>query len=158
MSIDWKLVRKITPKERGNRGIFPSNKVPSGVAEYESCLERDFYIELNHAPSVKKFQHQPITIAYKDSKGKNRTYTPDVDVVYMKGMHGLYEIKYEDEIINPSEENKEKWDAAEKWAKQRGIEFEVLTEKHIRTARKENIWIRQFLKDFVKKILIFILA
>ncbi len=76
----------------------------------------------------------------------------------MKGMHGLYEIKYEDEIINPSEENKEKWDAAEKWAKQRGIEFEVLTEKHIRTVRKENIWIRQFLKDFVKKILIFILT
>ncbi|MHA1438987.1 MAG: hypothetical protein ACTSPD_15555 [Promethearchaeota archaeon] len=42
MSIDWIQARKVIPKERGNRGIFPSHKVPSGFAEYESCLERRF--------------------------------------------------------------------------------------------------------------------
>ncbi len=69
MSIDWIPARKITPKERGNRGIFPSHKVPSGFAGYESCLERDIILLLHHAPDVKRFQHQPKTIVYKNSKG-----------------------------------------------------------------------------------------
>lgn len=49
MSLDWipnGSVRKINPKERGNRELFPSSKVPSGIAEYESCLERDKILKL----------------------------------------------------------------------------------------------------------------
>ena len=44
MSIDWipkSAARVIQAKERGNRGFFPSSKVPNGIVEYESCLERD---------------------------------------------------------------------------------------------------------------------
>ncbi len=141
MSIDWIPTRKITPKEQGNRGIIPSNKVPIGFVEYESCLERDFYLELNHAPDVIKFQHQPKTLGYKDKKGKNRKYTPDVYVEYIDGINGLYEIKYEEELVKRSKINSEKWNVAEDWAKQRGIEFAILTEKQIRTARRENIWL-----------------
>ena len=68
MSIDWIPVgatRSIPAKERGNRGIFPSTKVSGGLVEYESCLERDFFLVCNHAPDVIKFQHQPISISYK---------------------------------------------------------------------------------------------
>jgi len=100
MSIDWIPARKISPKERGNRGIFPSNKVPKGFAEYESCLERDFLLQYHHAPDVRRFQHQPITITFKDNKGKLRKYTPDVYIEFINGLRMIVEIKYEEDIIN----------------------------------------------------------
>lgn len=52
-------VRKIPPKERGIRGFFPSNKVSSGVVEYESQIERDLFILLDHAVDVEVFQNNP---------------------------------------------------------------------------------------------------
>ncbi|MHA1294392.1 MAG: hypothetical protein ACTSQJ_17245 [Promethearchaeota archaeon] len=55
MNIDWIPAHKITPKERGNRGIFPSHKVPNGIAEYESCLEPNKILSLHYAPDVKRF-------------------------------------------------------------------------------------------------------
>lgn len=143
MSIDWiptGSARKITAKEIGNRGFFPSNKVKGGITEYESCLERDFLLVCNHAPSVKRFQHQPLTINYMDKKGKNRKYTPDVYVEYTNGMKGLYEIKYEEEVINKGKNYEERWSEAKKWASERGMVFSVFTEKQIRNPRWFNIW------------------
>jgi transposase InsO family protein len=143
MSIDWIPIgasRKITAKERGNRGIFPSNKVKDGIVEYESGLERDFFFECHHAPDVMKFQHQPVTIYYKDTKGKNRKYSPDVYVELYDGTKGLFEIKYEEEVRNKGELYKERWNEARKWGKKRNIFFKVLTEEKIRTARRFNIW------------------
>jgi len=58
MSIDWipiSTARRILAKERGNRGLFPSPKVPEGIVEYESCLERDFFILCHHASDVIRF-------------------------------------------------------------------------------------------------------
>lgn len=46
-AIEWKVVRGIPPKENGNRGIFPTNKVTGGIFEYESRIERDSYELLN---------------------------------------------------------------------------------------------------------------
>lgn len=60
-------VRSIPPKTQGNRGYFPSFKMLSeGVANYESQIERDFFLLCHHAPDVISFLHQPITIAYKN--------------------------------------------------------------------------------------------
>ncbi len=73
MSIDWiplNAVRDIPAKERGNRGLFPSFKVPKGIARYESCLERDIFLVFHHAPDVIRFQHQPVTISYQNTIGK----------------------------------------------------------------------------------------
>ncbi|MHA1129425.1 MAG: TnsA endonuclease N-terminal domain-containing protein [Candidatus Helarchaeota archaeon] len=143
MSIDWiqtGSVRKIHSKTQGNRGLFPSNKVIGGVVEYESCLERDFFLICNHSPDVKAFQHQPITIKYKDKKGKNRKYTPDVYIEFIDGKKGLYEIKYEGDMLNNNKKYRERWDKTKKWANARGIHFAVLTERDIRTPRWFNIW------------------
>ena len=46
IQIDYSAVRSIPPKTQGNRGHFPSSKVPSGIVEYESQIERDLYREL----------------------------------------------------------------------------------------------------------------
>ena len=102
MSIDWipkGASRSIPAKERGNRGLFPSSKVPNGIVEYESCLERDFFLVCHHAPDVIKFQHQPVSISYKDKNQKSRTYTPDAFVEFAGGKKALFEIKYEDEVL-----------------------------------------------------------
>ena len=48
LTIDFSAVRSIPPKTRGNRGFFPSKKVPNGIVEYESQIERDFYLLLDH--------------------------------------------------------------------------------------------------------------
>lgn len=143
MSVDWipkGASRSIPAKERGNRGLFPSSKVPNGIVEYESCLERDFFLVCHHAPDVIKFQHQPVSISYKDKNQKSRTYTPDAFVEFTGGKKGLFEIKYEDEVREKGEKYKERWVAAEEWAKKRNIVFSVITELKIRTPRWFNIW------------------
>ncbi|MDH5403303.1 MAG: hypothetical protein OEY49_12480 [Candidatus Heimdallarchaeota archaeon] len=84
--IDRSSVRSITPKTKGNRGIFPSKKVPSGFVEYKSQIERDLYIVLEHADEVKRYQHQPKTIVYIDSNKKQRTYTPDTYIEFENGL------------------------------------------------------------------------
>jgi len=143
MSIDWIPVgatRSIPAKERGNRGIFPSTKVSGGLVEYESCLERDFFLVCNHAPDVIKFQHQPISISYKYKNQKNRIYTPDVYVEFAGGKKGLFEIKYEEEVLEKGKKYEERWTAAQEWGKKRNIVFSVTTERNIRSPRWFNIW------------------
>ncbi len=143
MSMDWIPVgaaRTIPAKERGNRGIFPSSKVSGGIVVYESCLERDFFITCQHAPDVIRFQHQPITIMYRDKDQVTRKYTPDVYVEFEGGVKSLYELKYEEEVLENGEEYTERWDATREWGKARNISFSVLTEKNIRTPRWYNIW------------------
>lgn len=143
MSIDWIPVgasRAIPAKERGNRGFFPSAKVPGGIVEYESCLERDFFLVCHHAPDVVKFQHQPVSISYQDKNQKARKYTPDVYVEFEGGMKGLFEVKYEEEVLAKGEKYEERWSAARDWGKARNILFSVLTEQNIRTPRWFNIW------------------
>jgi len=140
MSIDWIPVREIRPKEQGNRGFIPTCKTRNGVAEYESCLERDFYLLCDHDRSVTRYQPQPVTLHYTDSDGKDRQYTPDVFVEYVDHGPGLYEIKYAEEVSKNHEKYEERWNAAREWATRNGAEFKVLTETAIRSARKENVW------------------
>ena len=57
MSIDWRptgSARKITAKEQGNRGFFPSSKVNGGIVEYESTLERNIFLNSNHTKTFYK--------------------------------------------------------------------------------------------------------
>jgi transposase len=143
MSMDWiptGATRDIRAKEMGNRGIFPSTKVPGGIVEYESCLERDFFLICHHAPDVVKFQHQPISIRYSDKDLKARKYTPDAYVEFEGGKKGLFEIKYEEEILARGKKYEERWSAAREWGRERNITFSVLTEQNIRTPRWFNTW------------------
>ncbi len=143
MTLDWipiKATRKITPKDRGNRGFLPSSKTSGGIIEYESCLERDFFLLCHHAPDVIRIQHQPITISYKDQQQKMRKYTPDAFIEFTGGKKGLFEIKYEEEVNEKSDFYQERWTAAQEWAEKQNIFFFVITEVKIRTPRWFNVW------------------
>ena len=137
---DFSAVRSIPPKTIGNHGIFPTRKNPSGFVEYESQIERDFYLLLDHAPDIKNFQHQPIAIEYKDVNIKQHVYTPDVYVEFINGMRVIVEIKDVNTAKTNFNEFKEKWDAAERWCKEHGMLFSVLTDEDIRTERLFNVW------------------
>ena len=140
IKIDFSAVRAIPPKEIGNRGFFPSTKVLSNIVEYESQLERDLYLQLEHAPDVKLFQYQPITLFYIDKENNQRHYTPDVYIEFQNGLRVLVEVKDLETMAKKFEEFKERWDKCEIEAKKSGILFTILTEQEIRTARLGNIW------------------
>ena len=59
MSEDWipnGYVRKITLKEKGNRGLFPSSKIIGGIAGYESCTSPRSTLEVRAHHRRRKFQ------------------------------------------------------------------------------------------------------
>ncbi len=143
MSIDWRptgSARKITAKEQGNRGFFPSSKVNGGIVEYESTLERDIFLNSNHAQDVISFQHQPITVSYLSKDGKRKKYTPDIFIEFKNGKKIIAEIKYKSEVDEKYEKYQERWEHAYIWGKERNITFLVLTEEEIRTPRWYNVW------------------
>ena len=143
MSLDWiptGPTRKIRANIQGNRGFFPTTKVPMGIIEYESCLERDAFLVFDHAPDVIFFQHQPVSIIYKDNQDMNRQYTPDVYVEFQSGVKFIFEIKYNAEAIEKSSFYEERWTKAREWCEKRGIQFSILTENEIRSPRWYNIW------------------
>lgn len=139
-TIDWEPARKITPKDRGNRGLIPTVKNPLGSIGYESCIERDFYLLAVHCPSVKLVLHQPITLEYKDADGADRSYTPDAYLETTDGSKLLVEIKSEEELLNQGSKYEERWKHTKLQAEGNGIRFLVLTEKNIRTPRWFNVW------------------
>ena len=139
-NIEWTAVRTIPPKTIGNRGFFPSKKVPTGIVEYESQIERDLFFLLEHDPSVLQYQHQPISIVYKDGEENEGKYTPDVYIQFVNSLTVLLEIKDLETASKKFEENMVKWKAAEEWCNTRNVIFSVLTENEIRTDRLSNVW------------------
>lgn len=132
--------RVITPKERGNRGFIPTDKNHLGIIEYESCIERDFFLEAIHDPNVCLIHHQPITIVYQLAGKETRKYTPDAHLEFEDGTKLLVEIKSDSELQDNRESYEDRWNAAHKWAEEHGMAFLVLTENEIRTPRWLNIW------------------
>ncbi len=140
MILDFSAIRSIPAKEIGNRGFFATEKNQDGIAAYESQIERDFMLLLDHAEDVELFQHQPYRIQFSSSLGMQKYYTPDVLVVFSNGLRLLVEIKDEDTLQNEAEKFQERWNAAHKWAELKGMTFLVFTERNIRTPRFTNIW------------------
>ena len=140
MSIDWIPARKIKPQVKGNRGYIPTRKNPSGIVQYESCLERDFLLLAIHDPSVTGIQHQPKTIIYQDKIGKSRKYTPDAYLEFRDGKRLLIEIKPSEEVKTNSAKFEDRWNAARIWADSNSMRFIIVTENEIRSPRWMNVW------------------
>ncbi|MFX0171120.1 MAG: TnsA endonuclease N-terminal domain-containing protein [Candidatus Hodarchaeota archaeon] len=137
---DWSCVRSIPPKTEGNQGFFPSEKVMGGIVAYESQLERDLFLLFDHDPSVKRFQHQPSKIIFKNNEGKREQYVPDVKVEFNNGLRVLIEVKPRKTIVEKYSMYQQKLKAVNKEVKANGMIFDVLTEIDIRTPRLANVW------------------
>lgn len=134
----------------GNRAVTGQH-ARSG-ARYESSLERDFFELMMADFQVADVDAQPVRIRYINAKGKRRRYTPDALVKFKPDpLTGeirpslLCEVKYREEFREKFLEMKDGIRAARRYARERGWQFRVVTDREIRTVRFANL---RFLAGF----------
>ena len=140
-------VRKIPIGNRAVTGLHAR----SGE-RYESSLERDFFELMMADSQVVDVEGQPVKINYTNAQGKRRRYTPDALVKFKPdALTGkvrsplLCEVKYRAEFREKFLEMKDSIRAARKYARAKGWQFRVVTDREIRTVRFANL---RFLAGF----------
>lgn len=147
-------VRKILKNNRSVTGYVASQKgFNKKLVPFESTLERDLLEILEFDCNVDRYDVQPIRITYYDPSGKKRHYVPDVLVKYRRDItpakdmkHMLCEVKYLEDLKKNGKEWQHKFKAANKFAKQKGWVFKILTEQNIRTPFLDNV---MFFKNYL---------
>lgn len=145
-------VRKIKKNYRNVTGVCASAKAV-GDAEFESTLERDFLRLLEFSPDVAMFEVQPVTITWGDESADERTYTPDVWVVFhdeIGRQPWLCEVKYRSDLKKFWPVLRPKFRQAIRYARQRGWRFRLITEVEIRGQELEAA---KFLLPFRRRVI-----
>lgn len=139
-------VRKIRRGHRGNRGRISAAKA-GGRAEFESTLERDFYLLLDFDTSVARFVTQPVKLHYTGVGGRKKPYVPDTLVFYTgERPPCLFEVKHVEELQKDPAEYRLKFQAARRYAREQGWHFCTATEKSIRGTQLHNV---NFLRPYL---------
>ena len=132
-------------------GLFkPKNTdkyIGKKTPRYRSSWEFAFMRFCDNNPSITQWPSESIQIPYRNPlTGKNTIYVPDFFIVYndkkQKRVAELIEVKPNNQAKLESAGknaqnraalivNRAKWEAANKWAKNKGIRFRVLTESDI---------------------------
>ncbi|MHA1428203.1 MAG: TnsA endonuclease N-terminal domain-containing protein [Candidatus Helarchaeota archaeon] len=88
-------VRKIPLTTMSNRGMMPSLKphLENVIIEYESQLEHEFYLLLDHDPNCYDLQPQPYEISYRTKTGRETTAVPDCWAIFTNGREFIFDIK-----------------------------------------------------------------
>jgi len=135
--------RKIPLKTTSNRGFMPSikphlNKV---ILEYESQLERDFLILLDHDPNCIDLQTQPVELSYNTKLGRQAKIYPDCWGLFSDGREYLFDVKAEEQLEKLiSDENwRRRTEAVQEFCKKMNWKYQVITEKKIKCVRLDNI-------------------
>lgn len=145
-------VRKIGLGRRALAGLMPSSKGEmSGVARFESSLERDFFVLLEFNGDVARWDPQPVRLPVPET---GREYVPDVLVSFL-GPGGstqvaervLYEIKYRDELRQNWPAYRARFKAARRYAREHGWKFRIITEREIRGGGL--LWNAKFLLPYL---------
>ncbi len=144
-------VRKIPTNRRSLTGFVASRRDGRMVAS-ESSLERDLLVLLDFAPSVERYEEQPVRIEYRDARGRRHTYVPDVLVHFRQDIVQeqpttplLYEVKYRKDLSENWQEIKPKVRAGRAYARGRGWRFKLITEREIRTPYLQSVkFLRQY--------------
>jgi hypothetical protein len=134
-----------------SKGIYKIKNVEKYVGSkspvYRSGWEQTFMMFCDNNPAILEWASEPIKIPYRDPlTGKQTVYVPDFLIKYVdrnQKMHvEVIEIKPENQQIlekvgkNPYNQaqfvkNMAKWDAANKFCKQRGILFRIINEHNL---------------------------
>ena len=125
----------------------PEKYIGKKTPRYRSSWEWAFMRFCDNNPSVMNWASESIQIPYRNPlTGKNTIYVPDFFIVYnsksQQKVAELIEIKpntqtkFESVGKNSQNQaayivNRAKWEAANKWAKGKGIRFRVITESDI---------------------------
>ncbi len=133
-------VRSIPRSYRSITGRLASVR-PSQSVEHESLLERDCALLFQSDPAVASIEGQPVRVEFlgTDAKGRQRArhHVPDF-LVQFQPRSGraplLVEVKYHAELRAKHDEYLPKVRAARRYARTRGWNYRIYTERHIRGA------------------------
>jgi TnsA endonuclease N terminal len=128
-------LRRIPLSRRSH--IIGFQPLPTGTAEHESALERDFVVLSSFLDPDAVITAQPITITFKVDT-LTRRYTPDYSVAWSDGKREVVEVKYLIDLRANQERFKERFAAMKEWAHARGATFRIATEREIRGCALEN--------------------
>lgn len=128
-------MRRIPLSRRSH--IIGFQPLPTGTADHESALERDFVVLSSFLDAGAVITAQPITITFQVG-AVIRRYTPDYSVAWSDGKHEIVEVKYLTDLQANQERFKERFAAMEDWAGARGASFRIATEREIRSCALEN--------------------
>jgi len=138
-----KQVRKIRPTRRSVSGVYMLRG--KTAIPYESTLERDFLIKLEHDRHVLNVTPQPCQLTFKANNGQNYPYTPDFHISYSNQRPWLVEVKPESEWRAHWREWLPKWKAAWRYASERGWVFHIQDETRIRDQTLANLnWLERY--------------
>lgn len=118
--MDWETfsrAREASIAGTGDAGSFYSEKLKRDV-QYESLLEQDFLLCLEHAKEVVFYQEQPLVISYTVDDQRH-TYYPDVLIILSDGRGLVVEIKPVFQMA--LEQNLAKWGALRKFCAKAGL-------------------------------------
>ena len=137
--------------KRWANGLFemrnPDKYVGKKTPRYRSSWEWAFMSFCDNTPSITQGASESKQIPYRNPlSGKNTIYVPDFFIVYnskkQQRVAELIEVKPSNqaklESVGKNSQNqaayivnRAKWEAANKWAKHKGIRFRVITESDI---------------------------
>jgi hypothetical protein len=104
--------------------LYTSRKIPGGSGYCRSKYEEYIFNQLKRDTEVKSFQIEPFKIPYSYGD-RTRMYTPDILVTFQDGSKVLVEVKVSQEVLYYT--NQKKFEAAERFALENGMKFEVWT-------------------------------
>lgn len=113
-----------------------------GDADFESVLEAEHLLLLDHDMQVKAYDVQPVNIPVP---GVPRGYVPDVFVQFHPDADGVIappeirEVKSTLDLKANEAKYKPKFEAAHKYCEQKGWSFRIITEREIRCPRLGNV-------------------
>ena len=110
--------------------------LPTGAAEHESALERDFVTLTSWRDAGAAITAQPITLRF-EHEGAPRRYTPDFLVRRSAGDADLVEIKYRSDLHAQWPRLRPAFVAARSWAREYGAVFRIVTERTVRVPELE---------------------
>jgi hypothetical protein len=137
-------VRKIPKSYRNVTGLTATEKSDE-MTEYESRLEHECQKLLNFNINVLKYEEQPVTIHYTGNDGTRHRYTPDILIHYRKDVAPakywkplLVEVKWRMNLFKDWQELKPKFLAAKNYARERDLDFAIITDKEVKTPYLTN--------------------
>lgn len=143
-------VRKIPKNYLSVTGTFSSAKNGKSLG-YESLLERDLMILLEFDDTVKGFEEQPVKVPLVNNGKKLKPYVPDILIHHFPTPAGeiwrpvLGEVKDTKDLKKNKAKYAPKFEAASRYADERGWEWRIFTEKDIRTPYLDNLkFLRQY--------------
>ena len=131
-------VRKIKMNHFSVTGVFYSFKNDRHI-EFESSLERDFFLLLEMDETVEFYEEQPMTLYYIYLNRKT-PYTPDCIIHYCDENRPscIVEVKPSKVIKDKKVFLKQKFEQIEQYLHKNDMDFKLFTEFDIRTQRLEN--------------------